>query len=73
MYEQKYIVLGARIAYYRKLAKLSQRQLSEKIAISTSHLSRIERGRYPNGVSLAILFAISDGLGIKVNQLFQDL
>lgn len=69
VYEDKYIVIGAKISYHRKLLRMTQEQLSDQIGISKSHLSRIERGQYPNGVSLAILYAIADGLKIDIKDL----
>ena len=42
------------------------RRLAEKIGISSSVLSRIERGKYNENVSVSMLLDIAEGLGIDV-------
>lgn len=59
-----YRQIGAKIAYYRTLYGMEQTQLAEKIHISQSTLSRIERGKYGENISLAILLDIAEGLEI---------
>ena len=56
--------IGAKIAYYRTLYGLEQKQLADKVHISQSTLSRIERGKYGENISLAILLDIAEGLEI---------
>ena len=56
--------IGAKIAYYRILYGMEQNQLAEKVHISQSTLSRIERGKYGENISLAILLDIAEGLEI---------
>jgi len=56
--------IGAKIAYYRTLYGMDQNQLAEKVHISQSTLSRIERGKYGENISLAILLDIAEGLEI---------
>lgn len=58
--------IGAKIAYYRTLRGMPQVALAEKIGISSSVLSRIERGKYNENVSLSMLLDIAEGLGIDV-------
>ena len=41
-HEQPYKMIGLNIAYYRKLAGLSQLQLAESAGISRTHMSNIE-------------------------------
>ena len=67
--ELLYSVIGAKIAYYRTLRQLSQRELANKIHLSTSTLGRIERGKYNNGVSIATLLDIAEGLRIELSTL----
>lgn len=67
--ELLYRVIGAKIAYYRTLRQLSQRELANKIHLSTSTLGRIERGKYNNGVSIATLLDIAEGLRIELSTL----
>ena len=59
-----YRQIGAKIAYYRTLYGMEQSQLADKIHISQSTLSRIERGRYGENISIAMLLDIAEGLEI---------
>ena len=43
-----------------------------KIAISKSTLSKIERGRYNSGLSIATLLSIADGLGVDLAALISE-
>ena len=67
--------IGAKIAYYRTLRELSQKELAERTHISESTLSRIERGQYNDNLSLSLLMDISDGLQIDITLLvtFSDM
>ena len=56
--------IGAKIAYYRTLYGLEQSQLADKVHISQSTLSRIERGKYGGNISIATLLDIAEGLEI---------
>ena len=56
--------IGAKIAYYRTLQGLEQNQLAEKVHISQSTLSRIERGKYGDNISISLLLDIAEGLEI---------
>lgn len=67
--EQIYKLVGAKILYYRTLRGLTQEKLANKIHINVSTLSRIERGKYNQGVSLAMLFDIAEGLDIDLAML----
>ena len=57
--------IGAKIAYYRTLRCMKQDELAEKLHIDKSVLSRIERGKYHNNISVAMLLAIADGLQVE--------
>ncbi len=56
--------IGAKIAYYRTLSGMEQNQLAEKVHISQSTLSRIERGKYGDNISISLLLDIAEGLEI---------
>ena len=56
--------IGAKIAYYRTLRRLHQDQLAELAHISTSVLSRIERGKYNGHISVAMILDIAEGLRV---------
>lgn len=61
--------IGAKIAYYRTLRGLHQVNLANKIGVSKSVLSRIERGKYNNNISVSLLLDIADGLQIDMAML----
>ena len=62
-------MIGLNIAYYRKLAGLSQLQLAEKIGISRTHMSNIEAPNMPTSISLETLMDIADALNITASTL----
>lgn len=43
---------------------MTQEELADKLHIDKSVLSRIERGKYHNNISVAMLLAIAEGLQI---------
>ena len=57
--------IGQRIAQLRKLAGLSQEQLSERAGLQRTHVSRIEAGKYD--VTGWVLQAIAEALGMTVD------
>ena len=61
--------IGAKIAYYRTLRDMSQTELARKANISTSSLSKIERGKYNDNISVSLLMDIADGLQIDLTLL----
>lgn len=67
--EQEYKMIGLNIAYYRKLAGLSQLQLAEKIGISRTHMSNIEAPNMPTSISLETLMDIADALDVTASTL----
>ena len=61
--------IGAKIAYHRTLRGLHHTDLATKIGIRRSVLSRIERGKYNENVSVSILLDIAQGLDIDLAML----
>ena len=63
--------IGRRIQEYRKKSGLTQEELAEKIGLSASYYSAIERGasfpRFDN------LIAIINGIGASADQIFVDV
>ena len=57
--------IGLRIATLRKLAGMSQEQLSERAGLQRTHVSRIEAGKY--AVTLETIQAIAEALGMTVD------
>lgn len=68
---EKYNRIGLNIAYQRKLKKLTQIQLSERIGISRTHMSNIEAPNMVTPISLEVIFNIADALEISVETLFK--
>lgn len=65
-----YKLIGRRIAFYRKSASITQSVLSEKLGVTESYVSQIERGSAK--ASLGRLSQIADILGVDVAQLVSD-
>jgi transcriptional regulator with XRE-family HTH domain len=57
--------MGQRIASLRKLAGMSQEQLSEKAGLQRTHVSRIEAGKYD--VTAFTVQLIAEALGMTVD------
>ena len=60
---EQLMLLGNKIAYYRRKNKLSQEQLAEKIGISRAHMSHIEAPNVIQAFSINVLFDIAGILG----------
>lgn len=54
--------IGAKIAYQRKIHGYSQ-----KLHLGKTVLSRVERGKYNQNISLNMLLDIAEGLGVPVS------
>lgn len=71
-YPERYIMLGLKIAYYRKKAGYTQEVFAEKIERSINFLSQVEGTGTIRGVSLETLFKIADVLNIPPSKLLED-
>ena len=60
-FSAQYRLIGARIAYFRKLKRYTQEELS-----------RIEREIYSKGVPISTLMQISKALDIDIKLLFEE-
>jgi len=65
-----YYEIGQRIRKYRKALNLTQEQLSDKIGISTTHMSHIETGN--SKLSLPVLVKIAGELAVQTDELIFD-
>ena len=63
--------IGQRITALRRLAGLTQEQLSERAGLQRSHIGKIEKGRY--AVTLETIQAIAEALGMTVDIIDQRL
>ncbi len=70
LHKEHYKNLGLNIAFYRKLRGLSQEKLAECANISRTHMSRIETADC--AVSLDVVFALADALGVEIHKLFEN-
>ena len=66
-----YQVIGSNIKYFRKEARLTQAELSEKLQISTSYLSKIEAPRCAKSFSISVLNHIANTLDVDITEFFQ--
>ena len=66
-----YVRLGLNIALQRKLKKMTQADLADKVGISTTHLSNIEAMNTVTSVSLDVIFDIASVLEIEPDILFK--
>ena len=73
-YESEYVMLGLKIAYYRKLRGYTQEQLAEKINKAAAFLGHVEAPNVNKTVSLDTLFDISIALDIPIHKflMFDD-
>lgn len=65
-----YKLIGRRIAFYRKSASVTQAAMSERLGVTESYVSQVERGT--TKVSLSRLSQIADALDVDIAQLVSD-
>lgn len=71
MFAARYKKIGLKIGYYRRMRELTQVQLADKVGITSTYLSRIERGE-TCGTSLSVYWQIADALGVTFEDLSKD-
>ena len=59
IYADKYLQLGLKIAYYRKLRGLTQEMLAEQIGVSAAFIGHVEAPNINKAISLDTLFDIA--------------
>ena len=72
MYADKDMVfkqIGAKVAYYRNIRHLTQKELAILTHVSASSIGRIERGKYNHNVPMSILIDIANALNIDLSLL----
>ncbi len=70
-YRERYIKIGLKVSYYRKLKSLTQEQLAEKMNCDISFVGQIEAPNIYKAVSLDTLFRIADALEIDAYKLLK--
>ncbi len=68
-YQMFIIKVGLKVGYYRRLANMTQEQLSEYSGMSLNFISQLEGPSAPFVPSLKSLFKISRVLGVPVSKL----
>ena len=68
-YQLFIIKIGLKIGYYRRLANMTQEQLSEASAMSLNFISQLQGPGAPYVPSLKPLFKIAKALGVPVSKL----
>lgn len=63
--DNRYIQIGLKIAYYRKLNGMTQEKMAEEIGLSPGYVSQIETPGFVQPISLKTLFAVADLFHIK--------
>ncbi len=69
IHESKYLQLGLKIAYYRKLRGLTQEQLAEKIERTPAFIGHVEAPNISKAISLDTLFDIAKVLNVPPHKL----
>lgn len=64
IYESKFLQLGLKIAYYRKLKGMTQEQLAEAIDRTPAFIGHVEAPNISKAISLDTLFDIATALDI---------
>ena len=71
-YSEKYIRLGLKFAYYRKLSGMTQEQFAEAVERSWSFIAQVESTGRVTGVSLETLFKMAEVLQIPPSKLLEE-
>jgi len=69
--DKRYIQIGLKIAYYRKLNGLTQEMLAERIGKSIGFLGQVEAPNIVTPISLKTLFAVADTFKISPYKLLE--
>lgn len=69
--DKRFIQIGLKIAYYRKLNEMTQDQVAELVGITSKYLSQVETPSCVQPISLTTLFAIADLFHIPPHKLLQ--
>ncbi len=63
--------IGAKIAYFRTLVGISQKELAERINTTQSTISKVESGNYNDNLSIVMLTEIADALDVDLALLLE--
>ncbi|MCR5636660.1 MAG: helix-turn-helix transcriptional regulator [Clostridiales bacterium] len=71
-FADRYVVLGLKIAYYRKKAGYTQEVFAELIGKSVNFIGQIEGPSTIKGVSLETLFKMAEVLNVPPSKFLED-
>ena len=71
-YEEQIRITGLKISYYRRLNKVNQTKLAEKVGITPGFLSKLEGGKIANGAPLIIYMKLADVLQVELEKLLKE-
>lgn len=60
----KYLQVGLKISYYRKLRGLTQEQLAEQIGLTPAFIGHVEAPNIRKAISMDTLFDIAEALDV---------
>lgn len=72
-HDLKYQIIGRTISQERRKFGITQLELSEKIGVSKSYISKIEAANCTKSFSLEVLFDICEALNIPISTVFRNL
>lgn len=70
LFEEHLKIIGARVAYYRKLKNYNQLELAEMCELSETYVCRIENAK-AKGVTLETCIKLAEALNVEVEQLIK--
>ena len=60
----KYLQLGLKISYYRKLRGITQEQLAERVGLTPAFIGHVEAPNIRKAISMDALFDIAEALEV---------
>lgn len=67
-----YIIVSQNIKKYRKLQKITQKELACRCGYSYTYIRQIEGPNSPKNFSIATIYNICDALNIEISSIFKD-
>ena len=71
MHKGRYLQMGLKIAYYRKLRGLTQEQLAERVGRTPAFIGHVEAPNIQKAISMDTLFDIADALNVPAFKFIQ--
>ena len=71
MHKGRYLQMGLKIAYYRKLRGLTQEQLAERVGRTPAFIGHVEAPNIQKAISMDTLCDIADALNVHAFKFIQ--